>query len=74
MMTQQEFGERLRTFRKQKRMTQKQIGERIDISNATISSWEDGTKTPNVLSIIALCEAFDLSLDDLVGLKKNSTR
>ena len=74
MMTQQEFGEKLRTFRKQKKMTQKQIGERIDISNATISSWEDGTKTPNVLSIIALCEAFDLSLDDLVGLKKNSNR
>lgn len=74
MMTQQEFGERLRTFRKQKSMTQKQIGERIDMSNATISSWEDGTKTPNVLSIIALCEAFDLSLDDLIGLKKNSNR
>lgn len=74
MMTQQEFGERLRKFRKQKSMTQKQIGERIDMSNATISSWEDGTKTPNVLSIIALCEAFDLSLDDLVGLKKNSNR
>ena len=67
-MTQHEFGERLRAFRKQQKLTQKQLGQRINIANATISSWEDGAKVPNILSIIDLCEAFDLSLDDLLDL------
>ena len=70
-MTQHEFGERLRAFRKQQKLTQKQLGQRINIANATISSWEDGAKVPNILSIINLCEAFDLSLDDLLDLHRN---
>ena len=73
-MTQHEFGERLRAFRKQQKLTQKQLGQRINIANATISSWEDGAKVPNILSIIDLCEAFDLSLDDLLDLKKTPNR
>ena len=69
-MTQHEFGERLRAFRKQQKLTQKTISEKINVGQGTLSSWEDGAKVPNILSIIDLCEAFGLSLDDLLDLKK----
>ena len=71
-MTQHEFGERLRAFRKQQKLTQKQLGQRINISNATISQWEDGALNPGLTHIVNLCEAFGLSLDDLLDLKKNA--
>lgn len=69
-MTQHEFGEKLRTFRKEKKLTQKKIAEVINVGQGTLSSWEDGAKVPNILSILDLCEAFGLSLDELLGLKK----
>ena len=73
-MTQHEFGERLRAFRKQQKLTQKQLGQRINISNATISQWEDGALNPGLTHIVNLCEAFGLSLDDLLDLKKTPNR
>ena len=73
-MTQHEFGERLRAFRKKQKLTQKTISEKINVGQGTLSSWEDGAKVPNILSIIDLCEAFDLSLDDLLDLKKTPNR
>ena len=72
MLTQREFGERLKATRKKLKLTQKTISEKINVGQGTLSSWEDGAKVPNILSIINLCEAFDLSLDDLLDLKKNA--
>ena len=73
-MTQHEFGERLKATRKKLKLTQKTISEKINVGQGTLSSWEDGAKVPNILSIINLCEAFDLSLDDLLDLKKTPNR
>ena len=69
MLTQREFGERLKATRKKLKLTQKTMSEKINVGQGTLSSWEDGAKVPNILSIINLCEAFDLSLDDLLDLK-----
>ena len=74
MLTQREFGERLKATRKKLKLTQKTISEKINVGQGTLSSWEDGAKVPNILSIINLCEAFDLSLDDLLDLKKTPNR
>ena len=71
MLTQREFGERLKATRKKLKLTQKTISEKINVGQGTLSSWEDGAKVPNILSIINLCEAFDLSLDDLLDLHRN---
>ena len=75
MITQQEFGEKLKTIRKQQlKLTQKNLAKHINLTDATISKWEDGSMNPSLFTVAQFCEAFDLSLDDLVGLKKNSTR
>ena len=73
-MTQHEFGKKLKAARKKLKLTQKTISEKINVGQGTLSSWEDGAKVPNILSIINLCEAFDLSLDDLLDLRKTPNR
>ena len=68
-MTQREFGERLKAARKRLQLTQQTMAEKINVGQGALSAWENGAKVPNILSIINLCEAFDLSLDDLLDLK-----
>lgn len=39
-----EFAERLKTLRKQEKLTQAQIAEKLDISQQAYASWERGKK------------------------------
>lgn len=74
MLTQREFGERLKATRKKLKLTQKTISEEINVGQGTLSQWEQGLLNPSLLSVAQFCEAFDLSLDDLLGLKKTPNR
>ena len=73
MLTEKEFGEKLKMIRKNKfKLTQKDLAEQIQVVNTTISKWEDGSN-PSLFSVAQLCETFGLSLDDLLGLKRPRT-
>ena len=41
-----EFAERLKTLRKQVKLTQAQIAEKLNISQQAYASWERGVKKP----------------------------
>ena len=73
MLTQHEFGEKLKTFRKRRKLTQKELARKLHMTDASISKWEDGTVNPGFLNILQLCEEFGLTLDELLGLKKTKT-
>lgn len=42
-----EFGQQLKTIRKEKGMTQVQLAKFLDVSEASVRNWEQGTSTPN---------------------------
>lgn len=42
-----EFGQQLKTIRKEKGMTQVQLAKFLDVSVASVRNWEQGTSTPN---------------------------
>ena len=46
------FGKLLRQFRKRKRLNQKQLAERIEVSRETISLWERGEYKPEAEGIL----------------------
>lgn len=68
------FSEQLVTLRKQKGLSQEQLGEEIGVSRQTVSKWESGSSTPEMDKLIQLSNFFDVSVDYLVGrnLKDNS--
>lgn len=41
-----EFPERLRALRKDKKLTQTELGEAMGVQQATIAKWESGERTP----------------------------
>lgn len=68
----QQFGKNVRSLRKAKRMTQKELARKIDLTDATISKWEDGLINPGLTHVIKLCQLLNVDLDALLGLEKKS--
>ncbi len=62
------IGERIKELRTEKRLSQKELGNLLSVSQDTISLWEKGKSLPAVEYVIALCEIFSVSADYLLGL------
>lgn len=60
------FGENLQNLRKQKRMSQEQLAEKVGVSRQSISKWERGESYPTMNNIMTLCDIFHCKLNDLV--------
>jgi hypothetical protein len=61
------FSEQLRTIRKSRGITQKQLAQAVGASERGIQSYEIGERKPAFDQLLALADFFDVSLDYLVG-------
>lgn len=57
-MDHEKTGELIREFRIKKGLTQKQLAERINVSDKAVSKWERGNGCPDVSLLTALAEVF----------------
>jgi len=55
-----EFEDKIKSLRKEKNWTQKELAEKLNVSDKTISSWETGRTYPDIDSLIQLADLFDL--------------
>ena len=46
-MTELEFGERRKQYRKQKGLTQQELADLLGVSNKSVSRWESGKMAPS---------------------------
>ena len=65
-MKSKDFGNYLIELRKNKDMSQKELAEKLDVSNKTISRWETGVSFPDIAYLNKMCEIFDVSLSKLI--------
>ena len=63
------FGEKLTALRRAAGLTQKQLGEKIGVSNRVIHYYETETNYPPAHLIDSLAKALKVSTDDLLGIK-----
>ena len=61
------FKDRLRGLRMAKRVTQKEMGEYLQVSTRAYQYYEEGKRYPDFLGLIALADYFQVSIDYLVG-------
>lgn len=64
------LGEKIRTLRERKNISQKELGEAIGVSDVMISMYEQDKKRPSLPTIIKMAEYFDVSYDILLGRKE----
>lgn len=66
-----DFGLRLRELREKHKLSQAQLGKRVDRSKSVISSYENNLKLPPLSILVDFAAIFNVSLDYLVGIDKN---
>ena len=71
-MTQKECGEFIALLRKESNLTQKQLAEKINVTDKAVSRWETGKGYPDVTSLVALSEFFSISVNELLSGKRIS--
>ena len=67
--TKYEIRNRIRKYREECNMTQKQLAERIGVSNSRVSNWEQGLNRPDADILAAVCVALDVSPSLLLGIR-----
>ena len=62
-----EFGKRLREIRMEKKKTQKQTAEVLEMKLRSYQTYEQGVREPSIKKLITLADFVDVPLDDLIG-------
>lgn len=60
-------GKFIATLRKEKELTQEQLGEKLGVTNKTISRWENGNYMPDIEMLSLLAKEFDVSINELIS-------
>ncbi len=61
-----DFKDKLIKLRKERSLSQEELGEKLDVSRQTISKWELGQTTPEMNKLIELSNLFEISIDSLI--------
>lgn len=72
MMDQIRIGKFIAETRKSKKLTQRQLADALSISDKTISKWECGKGLPEVSLMLPLCNALEITVNDLLSGEKIS--
>ena len=63
-MDQKRIGDFIATLRKEKGITQQELGDHLGVTNKTVSRWETGKYMPDIAVIPELCKFFDISINE----------
>lgn len=61
----EKFGQFLSDLRKEKSMTQKELADRLFVSDKTVSKWERGNSMPNVTLLIPIADVLGITVTEL---------
>lgn len=67
------FGARLKQLRGDKNMKQSELAKKLGVTAATISAYENGTRTPDINMASEIADLFDISVDNLLGKPSKHT-
>ncbi|MBQ4328064.1 MAG: helix-turn-helix transcriptional regulator [Clostridia bacterium] len=59
--------EQIHKFRCEKKLSQADLADALDVSRQSVSKWETGTAVPELSKLILMSELFEVSLDELVN-------
>lgn len=63
------MGEIISTLRKEKGMTQKELADKLGITDKAVSKWERDVSFPDTATIPKLAEILEVSVEELMNVK-----
>ena len=68
------LGERLFKLRRDKKLSQEEVAEKLNVTRQTISKWETDQSMPDFDKVVPLCELYGITTDELfIELKRKET-
>ena len=64
------FGSFVAALRREKGLTQKELAERLYISNKAVSKWETGVTVPDIAMLVPLSEALGVTVTELLKCQR----
>lgn len=64
-----EIGKKIRKYREELNLSQKELAEKLGVSNGRVSNWEQGLNRPDADMLAELCYALQVSPSSLLGVK-----
>ena len=61
------FGKKLKELRLEAGLSQRKLGELLQVCNQTVSFWETGSREPDLDTLVILSNFFEVSVDYLLG-------
>ena len=61
------FGSFIKELRKEKNMTQKELADKIGLTDKAISKWERGLSFPDITMLSSLAEVFDVDVSEILN-------
>lgn len=71
-MNQEKIGKFLKELRKQKGLTQEQLAEKFNVSNRTISRWENGNNMPDLDILIEISDYYEIDIREILNGERKS--
>ena len=62
-----DVGRNIRQLRVGRGLTQQQVADKLYVTRATLSNYENGRRHPNLIIAILIADFFQVSLDELAG-------
>ncbi|MBR1770467.1 MAG: helix-turn-helix transcriptional regulator [Lachnospiraceae bacterium] len=66
-MNQKRIGQYIQQLRKANKMTQKELADRIGVSDKTVSKWENGNSMPDISLFSELCCVLNTNINELLS-------
>ena len=63
-------GKFIAELRKEQELTQEQLGEKIGVTNKTVSRWENGNYLPPADVLLTMSQLFDVSVNEILSGKR----
>lgn len=61
------FNEKLQKLRKEKKYSQEELADLLDVTRQSVSKWESGQTYPEMDKLLSLCKIFNCSLEELTN-------
>lgn len=61
------IGEKIKELRNKNKLTQQELGDKLYVSDKTISSWESGRTLPDINTLIDISNVFNISVSNFIS-------
>ncbi len=65
------LGEKIKTLRVSRNMTQSELAEKLNVTKSTVSSYENDSRQPSYEVLIKISSLFNVTIDSLLMGKRN---